>query len=146
MAINRENGEILWKNSLTPNGYYDKHPIQTYANSTVASNGKTIFASFPNYGLIAYDLDGNEVWDFTHEIISQFYYGGACSPVVVDSIVIILINSDQDPRVMALDTRSGDSVWTIRAQEQKWASMRSSATPVVYNDLLIMHFLKLIIL
>jgi len=140
MAINRENGEILWKNSLTPNGYYDKHPIQTYANSTVASNGKRIFGSFPNYGMIAYDLDGNKAWDFTHEIVSKFNYGGASSPVVVDSVIVILINSGQDPRIMALDTRSGDPVWTIRATELVWASMAGTATPAVYNDLLIMHF------
>jgi outer membrane protein assembly factor BamB len=140
MAINRENGDILWKKSVTPQGYYDKNPILTYANSTVASNGKTIFASFPNYGLIAYDLDGKMVWDFTHESLSQFNYGGASSPVIVDSIIVILINSGQDPRIMALDTRSGDSVWTIRATEQDWASMMGTATPVVYNDLLIMHF------
>jgi outer membrane protein assembly factor BamB len=140
MAINRENGEILWKNSVSPNGYYDKHPIHTYANSTMASNGKKIFASFPNYGLIAYDLDGNKEWDYTHEIISQFNYAGASSPVVVDSIIVLLINSGQDPRIIALDTRSGDPVWTIRATEQEWASMMSTGTPVVYNDLLIMHF------
>ncbi len=139
LAINRENGEILWKNSVTPNGYHDTHPMTTYANSTVASNGEKIFASFPNYGLVAYDLSGEKIWDFTHEIISQFYYGGASSQVILDSIVIILINSDQDPRVMALDTRSGDTVWTIRAQKQAWASLGSSATPVIYNDLLIMH-------
>jgi len=140
IAINRENGEILWKKSVTPHDYYDKHPLLTYANSSVASNGKTIFASFPNYGLVAYNIDGEKLWDFTHEIISQFYYGGAASPVIVDSIVVLLINSVQDPRIMALDTRSGDPVWTIRATDQKWASMAGTATPVVYNDLLIMHF------
>jgi outer membrane protein assembly factor BamB len=140
VAINRESGEILWKDSVSPTGYFDKHPFLRYANSTVASNGETIFASFPNYGLIAYDLDGNKAWDFTHESISQFYYGGAASPVIVDSIVVILVNSFQDPRIMALDTRSGDPVWTIRATEQKWGPMLSAATPVVYDDLLIMHF------
>jgi len=140
LAVDRENGEILWKKSVTPQDYYDKNPILTYANSTVASNGKTIFASFPNYGLIAYDLNGKKIWNFTHESISQFHYGGASSPVIVDSVVVILINSGQDPRMMALDTGSGDSVWTIRATEQDWASMLGAATPVVYEDLLIMHF------
>ena len=140
MAINRENGEIMWKNSVSPNGYYDKHPILTYANSTVASDGEKIFASFPNYGLIAYDLDGNKAWDYTHEIISEFNYGGASSPVIVDSIIVLLINSGQDPRIMALNTGSGEPEWTIRATEQVWASMAGTATPVVYNDLLIMHF------
>jgi len=139
MAISRESGEIEWKNSVIPNGYFDKHPLLTYANSTVASDGEMVFASFPNYGLIAYDLEGNKAWEFTHEIASRFYYGGAASPVVVDSLVVIFVHS-QDPRIVAIDTQTGDSVWTIRAAGKEWANFQCDATPVVYDNLLISHF------
>lgn len=139
LAIDRENGEILWKNSLCPHGFYDKNPITTYANSTISSDGEKIFVSFPNYGLVAYDIDGKKIWEYTHEIISQFHYGGASSPVLADSIVVLKVNSTQDPRIVALDTRLGDTLWTIRAQKQSWASLGGSATPIVYDDLLIMH-------
>ncbi|MCK4746512.1 MAG: PQQ-binding-like beta-propeller repeat protein, partial [Bacteroidales bacterium] len=143
VAINRENGEILWRGSVLPHGYYDMHPINTYANASVASDGEKIFASFPNYGLIAYDLDGNMLWDFTHETLSHFY-GGGCSPLIADSVVIIMINSNQDPRFMAIDCQTGDSVWTIRITEHKWVSLESSATPVLWNDLLILHLSEVI--
>lgn len=144
-AINRENGTILWKDSVQPSGYYSLHPMHSYASPTIASDGERIFASFPNYGLIAYELDGNRIWDFPHEIIAEFYYGGASSPEVADSIVILLINSKADPRIVALDCQTGDSVWTIRADGEQWASLTSCATPIFHDDLMIMHFKQVIV-
>ena len=76
-AINRENGEILWRDSIIPNGFYNMHSINSYANPTIASDGKRIFAAFMNYGLICYDLEGNKLWEYPHEIVTDFY-GGAC--------------------------------------------------------------------
>lgn len=139
MAINRENGEVLWKNSLKPHGFMDMHPINTYANSTAASNGELIIAAFPNYGLVAYNLKGLKIWEYPHELITHFYYTGASSPVIIDHLVVLLINSPSDPRVVALDTRTGHTEWTIRAKGEDWAGLRSSATPVVYNDLIVLH-------
>lgn len=139
MAINRENGKILWEDSVRPVGYYDKHPMFTYADPSIVSDGSRIFASFPNYGLISYDLDGNKVWEYSHEIISQLFNGGASSPLVVDSTIILIINSPEDPRIVALNSSSGDSIWTIRGAELGWGAMWTTATPVVYNAMMILH-------
>lgn len=139
LAVNRENGELLWRDSVRLQKSYFIHPTTTHANPTIASDGKTLFSHFPAYGLIAYDLEGNKAWEFTHEILSQSLYGGSSSPVIVDSMVIVLVNSVEDPRIVALDNQTGDVEWTFRATEQAWTSLMSNATPVVYNDLLIMH-------
>ncbi len=140
IAIDRENGKILWKDSVQPLGYYGKHPLYTYADPSMVSDGNKVFASFPNYGLIAYDLNGNKMWEFTHELISQYFNGGASSPIVIDSTLVLIINSDQDPRIVAINTASGDSVWTIRGADKGWGAMWTTATPVVYNETMILHF------
>ena len=101
LAINRENGEILWKNFVTPDEYYSLHPINTYADPTVASDGERIFSSFPNYGLIAYDLNGNKLWDFRHETITHSMRG-SISPLVLDSLVILHICFPGDPRIVGI--------------------------------------------
>ena len=138
LAINRENGDILWKNFVRPDEYYSLHPINTYADPSVASDGKNIFSSFPNYGLIAYDLDGNKLWDFRHETITHSMRG-SISPLVLDSLVIQHICFPGDPRIVAVSCQTGEPVWTIRAGEHRWASMVSRATPVIYDNLLILH-------
>ncbi|MCK4854232.1 MAG: hypothetical protein KAT31_08215, partial [Bacteroidales bacterium] len=44
IAIGRQKGEILWKDSVALKKYYSLHPVNSYANPTVASDGKKIFA------------------------------------------------------------------------------------------------------
>ncbi|MCK5461353.1 MAG: PQQ-binding-like beta-propeller repeat protein, partial [Bacteroidales bacterium] len=138
LAINRENGEILWKDSVALQTYYSLHPVNSYANPTVASDGKKIFAHFPGYGLIAYDLNGGKIWEFQHAPITV-YLAGSSSPVVLDSIVIVNVNGWQDPRLQALDCETGDTLWAIRDPEHRWTSRDCSASPVLWGDLIIMH-------
>lgn len=142
MAIHRKSGEILWKDQLEPNGFCDLHPMHTYANPTVASDGERIYAAFPNYGLVAYQVDGTKLWEYPHEIVSTFYYTGASSPVIVDGIVIYLVSSRTDPRIVGLDCFTGDSIWTIRDAEPSRFSPYSCATPVIHDSLLIFHMSK----
>lgn len=139
VAINRENGTILWTDSIAPLGFYDLHPVNSYANPTVASDGDNIFVYFPNYGLITYDLNGIRCWDLKNREVGQVRWGGASSPVVTDSMLIMDITAFEDPRIMALDCRTGDSLWVIRDPDHKWGSIMSRATPVVWNDLVILH-------
>lgn len=134
IAINRHTGEHLWKDPVKPHGFYEMHPVRTYAISTIASNGERIYAAFPNYGLVAYDLDGTKVWSYPHEILSDRNYGGASSPIIADSIVIYQVSSKNEGRIVGLDCMTGDSIWIIRK-----AGAYSCATPVIYDSLMIIH-------
>jgi len=145
VAINRENGNILWKDSISPAGYYDLHPINGYANPTVASDGERIFAYFPNYGLIAYDLDGTRSWDFHVKAVGEKKWAGASSPVVLDSMLLLDVSAYNDPSLLALDCRTGKSLWVIRDPDHRRGSIMSRATPVVWNDLVILHHFNEII-
>ena len=69
-AVDRKSGEVAWQDSLRPKGFNYQHPLQGYASPTIASDGKRIFASFPNYGMVAYDLEGKMIWEYSHEVIS----------------------------------------------------------------------------
>ena len=144
MAIHRKNGEIIWKDSISPAGYYELHPINGYANPTVASNGEKIFAYFPNYGLIAYDLNGTRSWEFHIKEVGETKWAGACSPVVLDSMLLVHVSAPSDPRILALDCRTGNSLWVIRDPDHR-GSVMSRATPVVWNDLVILHHFREII-
>ncbi len=137
-AIDRENGELIWKDSVLPDLCYTMHPLNSYANPTIASNGRNIFASFPNYGIISYDLDGIKRWEYLHQPVPDFY-GSACSPIVHDSIVILNIDCKEDPRIVALACETGDSIWTIRYGANEWDYIGSNSTPVIWRDILLVH-------
>jgi outer membrane protein assembly factor BamB len=139
MAINRENGEVLWRDSLQPLDFYDLHPVNGYANPTVASDGERIFSMFPGFGVVAYNLTGDRNWEYKLKSVSRIRWGGASSPVVLDSLLILDISNFEDPRILALDCVTGDTAWTIREQNHRWGSVLSRATPVLWNDLIILH-------
>jgi outer membrane protein assembly factor BamB len=138
VAINRENGEILWKDSITPHNYFDIYPVNSYASPTVASNGNNVFAYFPNYGLNAYDLNGDKIWDFQHDVTFG-RGGGSISPLVIDSIIILNINCKGDPRILALSCETGDTIWMVGHPEHQDASESGDATPVIWKDFIILH-------
>lgn len=142
MAIQRENGEIIWKEAISPAGYYDLHPINGYANPSVASNGERIFAYFPSYGLIAYDLNGTRCWDFKIKKVGETRWAGSSSPVVLDNMLLMDVSARNDPKIMALDCRTGNSQWVIRDRKHRWGSIMCRATPVIWNDLLILHHFR----
>ncbi len=145
MAIHRKNGEIIWKDSISPAGYYELHPINGYANPTVASNGEKIFAYFPNYGLIAYDLNGTRSWDFQIKEVGETRWAGSSSPVVLDSMLLMDVSAYNDPKILALNCRTGNSQWVIRDRHHKQGSIMCRATPVFWNDLVILHHFQEII-
>jgi hypothetical protein len=138
IAINRENGEIDWRDSVAPQRYYYLHPVNSYANPTIASNGEMIYSHFPGYGLVAYSVEGEKAWEFNHPPII-YSMGGASSPVIKDGLIIINVNQRQDPRIQALDCTTGDTVWAIRDSVHQWKSIGCAASLVLWNDLLIVH-------
>ncbi len=137
IALDREHGDILWKDSIVPNGFFSKHSINSYANPSIASDGSKIFAAFPNYGLIAYDLEGNKLWDFPHEMVHA-YYGCAASPVIKDSTVLLKIIAGEDSRIVGVDCETGDSLWSISVADHE-IIMGSTSTLIIKDDLIINH-------
>ncbi|MDX1314291.1 MAG: PQQ-binding-like beta-propeller repeat protein, partial [Eudoraea sp.] len=118
----------------------DLHPINGYASPTVTSDGQKVFAEFSEFGMVAYELDGRKAWVFRHEPI-KWFYGGSCSPVMHDSTIILIVNPDEDCRIVGLDPESGDSLWNIRATEdQSWRHFAIKSTPVFSNELMLLHF------
>ncbi len=137
-AIGREKGEILWKDSVTPHNFFEIMAVGSYASPTVASDGKNIFACFPNYGLIAYDVNGAKLWDYQYdETFGR--EGGASSPLVLDSIIIMNINTEKDPRILALSCQTGNTIWMVSHPEHQGASHSGPATPLIWHDELIIH-------
>lgn len=144
-AINRKDGTILWSDSVKADTLVELHPINGYANPTVLSDGKRIFAEFPEYGMVAYDLDGTKLWEFRHEAIAYFY-GGSCSPILYDSTVVLIVNPRYDRRIYGLDPQSGDSIWCIRpASDQSWYGSNIGSTPLISEKLMILHYAQHIV-
>jgi outer membrane protein assembly factor BamB len=84
---------------------------------------------FGSYGLLAFDLDGNKLWEFRAGPF-QDEYGAGSSPILFDGKVILNQDHDVDSFLMAVDAVTGKPLWKIPRPD----AVRSYSTPVVWSQ------------
>lgn len=126
-----DNGEILWQRSIPADSQEDRYMGQLrqhgYATSTPASDGHRVYVFFGKSGVVAYDLDGEQLWRSSVGTGSaKMRWGSGSSPIVYENLVII--NAAAESRsIVALDKLTGKEVWRMEAP----ALYGSWATPVL---------------
>ncbi len=117
-------GEELWSKAIDAVQPEDPYsgmgvPAHGYASHTPTSDGKHVFAFFGKSGVIAFDLEGNEIWRKSVGTGSgQQRWGSASSPIVYrsDSQNLVIVNaSDESETLFAIDAATGDEVWKTPA-------------------------------
>lgn len=126
-----ESGEKLWERRVHEGKpSTSRHPKNTYASETPATDGERVYFLFGDVGLFAFDMEGNEVWKY--EIAPQKTmsdWGPAGSPIVYDGKVIMIYDNMETSWIAAFDAESGDIVWrTERDEVSSWA------TPYVWEN------------
>ena len=127
MAIDRETGEIVWERVAreeTPHeGYQQENG--TYASGSAVTDGEHLFAFFGSWGLYAYDMDGNPLWDVdlgTRLMRSEF--GEGTTPALHgDTLVVTWDHIGGQSFIVALDKRTGEERWRANREEiDTWAT------------------------
>ena len=119
LCLDREDGSTVWDRELTPElpeeeyrGMFAEHGYTTH---TPASDGKHVYAFFGRSGVIAFDLEGKQLW---HVNIGKGRdhrgWGSASSPILHGNHVIVLA-SIESSAVVALDKQTGKEVWREEA-------------------------------
>ena len=106
-------GEILWK-TPSPGEGAKKHPLNSLASSTPATDGERVYAAFWDGKAIhlgAYNFkDGKPLWE--HNLGSfKSQHGFGHSPMLVDGKVILANDQDGSSHLLAFDAKSGNKVW-----------------------------------
>jgi len=119
VCVSRTNGELVWEKQVNKGGLPAKiHPKNTHASSTVATDGKQLFAIFNNHGKInatCLDFEGNIVWNKEVGVYQSFYkFGFGSSPIVHDGKLIITNENKVESAIIAYDVKSGDEAWRIK--------------------------------
>ena len=81
-----ETGAQLWKQQVHEGKpEFPRHPKNTYASETPATDGQRLFVLFGDLGLYAFDFDGALLWKQPIAAKKTFLnYGAAASPIVHD--------------------------------------------------------------
>jgi outer membrane protein assembly factor BamB len=123
VCIDRAKGTVLFardfKPALPESRYQGGNNTQHgYSSSTLASDGKHLYAFFGKSGVYCLDLDGKEVWHATVGSGTNGW-GSANSPVLYKDLVIINA-SIESGSLVALDRGTGKEVWRAKGIRQSW--------------------------
>ncbi len=134
-CIDKSSGKVLWeRQSYKGKPKIKRHPKSTHASPTPCTNGKCVVAFFGSEGLYCYDVEGKLLWQKDLGLLDWGFYtspsaqwGGGCSPVIHEQMVIVQCDVQKDSFIAAFDLKDGAELWrTPRSDVPTWS------TPTVY--------------
>jgi outer membrane protein assembly factor BamB len=129
LAFDAKNGKPLWERTVYDGVMYDnRHSKNTYASSTMATDGKSVYAFFESAGLYVFDFDGKLLWKKSLGGIAKAGMGPGTSPVIFEDLLILQCDQEMGDGsfIVALDRKDGREVW-----RQARTTRRSWATPLI---------------
>jgi len=119
ICMNRKTGKFLWTKSVVPTQRPRIHPLNSPAASTPTTDGKLVYSYFGSYGIVCYDLEGDEIW--TKKLSpSKNRHGSASSPILYKNLLILVRDKggvfvvDGSSQIFALNKETGEYVWIAK--------------------------------
>jgi len=109
LCIDRGTGKILWRRSVTAEQVEEVHELSSPAASTPATDGERVYVYFGSYGLVCYDLDGNQKWE-RRLPLAENPYGAVASPIIAGNL-LVLNHQGKDAYLLGVNRRDGRTVW-----------------------------------
>nr|WP_321355262.1 PQQ-binding-like beta-propeller repeat protein [uncultured Draconibacterium sp.] len=126
-CYNRNDGKLLWTgvadnisgSPATPPRVTDDTGL---AAPTLTIDGKAVFAIFATGDVIAFDMNGKRLWARNLGVPDN-HYGHSSSLITWNGKLFIQYDTNRGGKVMALDNKSGETVWETQRQAKiSWAS------------------------
>lgn len=126
IALDAASGDLLWERTAFEGAMYDdRHRKNTYASSTIATDGDLLYAYFESAGLYAYDSSGALKWKADFGGLAKAGMGPGMSPLIHGDLIIVQndLEMGEGSHILALDRRTGTQVWkTARRHRRSWAT------------------------
>jgi outer membrane protein assembly factor BamB len=128
LAVDRTTGKVLWERPApkVKTTVVDKRNNPASPSPAVEENGVYVF--FPDYGMVAYDASGKELWTMPLGPFNNIYGMGA-SPVIVGDHVILACDQSLGSYIMAVNKRTGRVAWKVDRPEAK----SGHSTPILWR-------------
>jgi outer membrane protein assembly factor BamB len=109
LCIDRRTGKVLWRRAVSPGQIEKVHSISSPAAATPATDGERVYVYFGSYGLVCYDLNGNQEWE-KRLPLPENPYGAVASPILAGEL-LVLNHQGKDAYLIGVDRRDGRTVW-----------------------------------
>ncbi len=128
LGLDRKDGHELWRAVAPVEKIEPTHRIASPASPTPCTDGERLYVYFGSFGVLAYDLNGKELW--RHPLpVPVVEFGTGASPVLAGGKVILANDQDVGSCLMALDGKTGTEVWRTPRPEFR----RSFSSPFLWK-------------
>jgi len=129
IALDRATGEVLWRHKAPKAPTDPPDPRNNPASPSPVTDGEIVVVFFADYGMIALDPDGNELWTVPLGPFDNVYGMGA-SPILFEDTVILNLDQTTGSYLLAVSRDDGSEVWRTERPEAK----SGHATPILWDD------------
>lgn len=145
LAFDRRDGHLLWKSTAPqPKELETLYWKNTYASSTVVTDGERVIAFLGNSGLVCCDMDGKPLWQ-TDLGTFPTMHGPGTTPVLYKDLVIVVQDQTKGTSLFAAyDKLTGEKRWQHERKNQPgWSSpvlLRvGDRDELIYNGVHVVH-------
>ncbi len=136
-AVDRDAGAFLWSREVTAGvPVIQRHPKNSYASATPATDGEVVVVLVATGGLSAFDIDGNLQWEVELGPINagasyddSYEWAAASSPVLWEDLVLVLADQQEGSFLAAFDKATGEEAWRVERD-----LISSFGTPTVHSE------------
>src|SRR5512136_1717663 len=128
ICLDRKSGRLLWQREVPRVQKGRLQNVNGPASPSPVTDGSNVYGFFQEFGMLAFDADGNEKWRLPLGPFNMFYGFGA-SPVLVDDLLILPVDQDVGSYLIAVDTRTGKTRWKV----DRPYVISGYSTPTVYE-------------
>ena len=112
LALDAADGRVLWS-VAAPRPRRERFDQRNHAASpTPAVDAGRVCVFFPEFGLLAYDHEGGELWRVPLGPFENVYGMGA-SPILVDGVCVLPCDQNRGSFVVGVDARTGEVLWKV---------------------------------
>ena len=112
IALDRQTGKQLWQHEVPRQQTGRRENVNGPASPSPVTDGANVYAFFQDFGLISYTAGGKERWRLPLGPFNMFYGFGA-SPILEDGLLILPVDQDTDPYLLAIDAKTGKQRWKV---------------------------------
>ncbi|NQU21591.1 MAG: PQQ-binding-like beta-propeller repeat protein [Candidatus Nealsonbacteria bacterium] len=109
-CLDRNTGAVVWQQVASVGKAEVTHRMNGFASATCATDGQRVVAFFGHGGIHTYDMHGKKLWSRDLGTLPGAW-GTAASPLIVDDKVIQNCDAQGESFVIALDMKTGETVW-----------------------------------
>ncbi len=113
-CLDKKSGEIQWEKIVHEGIPKSKrHPKNSHASQTPATNGKYVLVYFGSEGLYCFDMEGNLQWSQDLGImVHPMDWGFGSSPIIYKNLAIVQGDHSKGSFIAAFDLETGKKAWS----------------------------------